>query len=131
MNLKEAYTHAMVESIKNSGMWLKQARLVMKKGSKGHAQALTIFAGEELGKALMCWMTISGVFPFNHWEVDSRHKKSVFHRHDPTLESCCPASPRSIYKSNAKRFEVASIRITLPFVEDWKSRIEQLKRFGL
>ena len=72
----------MVESIKNSGMWLKEAKLVAKKGSKGHAQALTIFAGEEVGKALMCWMTINGVFPFNHWEVDFRHKKSVFHRHD-------------------------------------------------
>ena len=67
MNLKEAYTQAMVESIKNSGMWLKEAKLVAKKGSKGHAQALTIFAGEELGKALMCWMTINGtrVFPWN------------------------------------------------------------------
>ncbi|MFW9804319.1 MAG: AbiV family abortive infection protein, partial [Candidatus Thorarchaeota archaeon] len=78
MNLKQAYTKAMVESIKNSGMWLKEAKIIAKEGSEGHAQVLTIFAGEELGKALLCWMVINGAFPYNHWEIDFRNKKSMF-----------------------------------------------------
>lgn len=81
MSRKEAYTKAMVESIRNSGMWLKEARLLSRKGSKGHAQALVIFSGEELGKAMMCWMTINAVFPYNHWEVDFRNRIGVFRSH--------------------------------------------------
>ena len=34
------YTKVMVESIKNSGMWLVEAKIIAKKGSKGHAQSL-------------------------------------------------------------------------------------------
>ena len=78
---KESYTKAMVESIKNAGMWLKEAKLLAKKGFKGHAQALMIFAGEELSKAAYCWFTIIGIFPYNHPEVDFRSKKSVFRSH--------------------------------------------------
>ena len=52
MKRKEAYHEAMLESIKNSEMWLKEARIIAKNGSKGHAQALSIFASEELGKAV-------------------------------------------------------------------------------
>ena len=44
MNKKKLYTEAMVESVRNSGMWLKEAKMIAKKASKGHAQALTIFA---------------------------------------------------------------------------------------
>lgn len=72
----------MTASLRNAEMWLKEAKLLAKKGSKGHAQALIIFAGEELGKALMCWMTINGVFPYNHWEVDFKNGKSVFRKHE-------------------------------------------------
>ncbi len=82
MNRREAYQKAMIESIKNSGMWLKEAKIVAKKGSESHAQALVILSGEELGKAIMCWMTINGVFPYNHWEVDFKNKKSIFRRHE-------------------------------------------------
>jgi AbiV family abortive infection protein len=82
MNRKEAYKKAMVESIKNSGMWLKEAKTIAKKGSESHAQALVILSGEELGKAIMCWLTINGVFPYNHWEVDFKNKDSIFRKHD-------------------------------------------------
>ena len=81
MNRQEVYRKAMVESIKNSGMWLKEAKIVAKKASKGHAQALTIFAGEELGKAVICWLATNGVFPYNHPEVDFQNKRSVFRQH--------------------------------------------------
>ncbi len=65
----------MTESIKNSGMWLKEAKIIEKKGSKGHSQALLIFSVEELGKAILCWYTIIGMIPFNHPIVDFRAKK--------------------------------------------------------
>ena len=77
----ELYRKAMIESIKNSEMWLKEARIIAKKGSKGHAQALTIFASEELGKAVMCWFVVKGVFPLNYWEIDFRSPRSMFHKH--------------------------------------------------
>ena len=82
MNRKEAYQKAMDESLANSEMWLKEAKLISKKGCKGHSQALLIFAIEELGKALMCWLTVKGVYPFNHREIDFRSKKSFLQNHD-------------------------------------------------
>lgn len=52
-NLKQLYTRTMIESIKNSGMWLKEAKLLQEKGSASHSQALLIFSVEELGKAIL------------------------------------------------------------------------------
>lgn len=83
INLKRIYTKAMIQSIRNSGMWLKEAKILAKKAAKGHARALLIFAGEELGKASYCWMAINGVFPYNHPEVDfrARTRDNVFRSH--------------------------------------------------
>ncbi len=66
----QLYTKAMVESIRNSGMWLKEAKIIAKQGLEGHAQVLLIFAGEELGEAAHCWFVRLGVFPTNHPDVD-------------------------------------------------------------
>lgn len=83
MNQKEIFTEAMVKSIKNSGMWLKEAKIIAKKGSKGHSQALLIFAGEELGKAAHCWLVRLGVFPVNHPDVDyiKKDRDGIFRSH--------------------------------------------------
>lgn len=75
MELKRLYTQTMIESIKNSGMWLKESKLLEKKGSKGHSQALLIFSVEELGKAILCWYANIGLIPFNHPVVDYRANK--------------------------------------------------------
>jgi AbiV family abortive infection protein len=73
----------MAESIRNSGMWLKEAKIIAKKGSKGHAQALLIFAGEELGKAVHCWFVRIGLFPANHPDVDyvKKDRDGIFRSH--------------------------------------------------
>ena len=77
------YTKAMAESIRNSGMWLKEAKIIAKKGSKGHAQALLIFAGEELGKAVHCWFVRIGLLPTNHPDVDyvKKDRDGIFRSH--------------------------------------------------
>jgi AbiV family abortive infection protein len=62
-------------------MWLKEARLIAKHRSRCHAQALTIFAYEEVGKAFMCWLVVNGVMPFNHPEVDFTNRRSIFKQH--------------------------------------------------
>ena len=83
MNQMHLYTKVMVESIRNSGMWLKEAKIIAKKGSKGHAQALYIFAGEELGKAVYCWLVRIGLFPMNHPDVDyvEKDRDGIFRSH--------------------------------------------------
>ncbi|MBD3407597.1 MAG: AbiV family abortive infection protein [Candidatus Lokiarchaeota archaeon] len=80
---KELYTAAMVESIKNAGMWLKEAKILARKGSSNHAQALLIFSGEELGKAAYCWFVRIGLIPVNHPEVDylKGKKPNIFRSH--------------------------------------------------
>ena len=83
MSRIQIYTRAMVESIRNSGMWLNEAKIIAKKGSRGHAQALLIFAGEELGQAAHCWLVRIGVFPMNHPDVDyvKKDHEGIFHSH--------------------------------------------------
>lgn len=62
-------------------MWLKEDKIIAKKESKGHAQALLIIAGEELGKAAHCWLVRIGVFPINHPDVDYVKKdREPYHR---------------------------------------------------
>ena len=83
MRKKNMYTSAMVESIRNSGMWLKEAKILSRRGSKGHAQALLIFAGEELGKAVYCWFVRIGLIPINHPDVDyiQKDRDGIFRSH--------------------------------------------------
>lgn len=81
LNRRDAYETCMTESLKNAEMWLKESRLIVESGSKGHAQALTIFAAEEVGKAMTCWIAINKVMPFNHPEVEYQCSKSVFRKH--------------------------------------------------
>lgn len=83
MSQMNLYTKTMVKSIRNSGMWLKEAKILAKKGSKGHAQALLIFAGEELGKAVHCWFVRLRVFPVNHPDVDytKKNRDGIFKSH--------------------------------------------------
>jgi AbiV family abortive infection protein len=83
MSRIQIYTKAIVESIRNSGMWLNEAKIMAKKGSRGHAQALLIFAGEELGKAAHCWFVRIGIFPMNHPDVDyvKKDHEGIFRSH--------------------------------------------------
>lgn len=71
----------MTVSLRNAEMWLREARLIAKHGSKCHAQALTIFATEEVGKSMMCWLVVNGVTPYNHPDVDFTNSRSVFRKH--------------------------------------------------
>ncbi|MFW9886765.1 MAG: AbiV family abortive infection protein [Candidatus Thorarchaeota archaeon] len=82
MDKREAYQRCMTASLENAEMWLNEAKLLVKHGSRSHAHVLTLFAVEEIGKAMLCWWTINGVYPFNHPLIDFvKRKKSIFRSH--------------------------------------------------
>ena len=83
MNQAHIYTKVMAESIRNSGMWLKEAKILTEKGSKEHARALLIFSGEELGKAAYCWFVRIRLIPMNHPDVDyiKKNRDGIFKSH--------------------------------------------------
>ena len=70
-----------LESLENAAAWLNDAELLRKHGSKSHARALLVIAGEEIGKASTCLLAAHGTLPFNHPEVDFRGNSSVFRSH--------------------------------------------------
>jgi len=70
-----------LESLKNSEQYIKDAKILAKKRSYGHAFALAVFAEEELAKAVMYHLCTEGIFGINgKWRKDSlRHdKKQIF-----------------------------------------------------
>lgn len=81
LDKREAYAKCMKASLRNAEMWLKEAGLIAKHGSRCHAQALTIFAYEEVGKSFMCWLVVNGIIPFNHPDVDFANRRSIFKKH--------------------------------------------------
>ena len=81
LNKRDVYEKCMMASLENAEMWINEARMILETCSRSHAHVLTLFAVEEIGKAIMCWLTINKVYPFNHQEVDFRSKKGVFRNH--------------------------------------------------
>lgn len=57
------YSKAAKSSLENAEQWLKDAKLLMKHGSFGHASALLRFAVEESVKALACWSASEKTLP--------------------------------------------------------------------
>jgi AbiV family abortive infection protein len=132
ITLKELYTKTMVESIKNSGMWLKEAKMLSKKGSKAHSQALLIFSIEELGKAILCWYAIVGLIPFNHPVIDYRagkgmKLKGVFRNHPLKFSTAMGLEFGLRYPDS---FPEADGKIEDPFTKAPAPLIEVLGKIG-
>lgn len=84
---RKVYYAAYQESLRNAEAWLADANALYERGSRGHARALFLFAGEEVGKSHFCWLAVKGVIPFNHPLVDYRKRTSVFGSHALKSES--------------------------------------------
>jgi AbiV family abortive infection protein len=63
-------------SLENAEQWLKDAKLLINKGSYGHANAALRFSAEESVKALVCWQVQEKIMP-----KDSKLYRDVFKSH--------------------------------------------------
>jgi len=63
-------------SFENAEQWIKDAKLLIKNSSFGHASALLRFACEEIAKAYVCWLTSEEIIP-----KDNKIVKDVFFSH--------------------------------------------------
>lgn len=134
MELKRLYKQTMIESIKNSGMWLKEAKILEKNGSKGHSQALLIFAVEELGKAVLCWYTVIGLIPYNHPLVDYRakmkqKKKGIFGNH-PLKFATTLVLELELWSPGKLPADVTNAEIMGPFTDTMATVAEVIGRVG-
>lgn len=134
MDMKKLYTQTMVESIKNSGMWLKEAKILAKKGSKSHSQALLIFSVEELGKAINCWYAVCGLIPYNHPVVDYRAKrkdklKGIFRNH-PLKFATTMGLEMGLRSPELFPDDVANPEIEDPFTDAPAPFVEVLGKIG-
>jgi len=134
MGLKKLYEETMIESIKNSGMWLKEAKILEKSGSKGHSQALLIFAVEELGKAILCWYTSIGLIPFNHPLVDYRAKtkdkyRGIFRNH-PLKFATTLVLELELWSPGSLPADVTNTEIMDPFTKTPAPIAEVIGRVG-
>lgn len=57
------YAQATKLSLENAEQWIKDAKLLIKNSSFGHASALLRFACEEIAKARVCWLTSEKIIP--------------------------------------------------------------------
>jgi len=70
------YAQASKLSLENSEQFIKDAKLLMKNSSFGHASALLRLAVEESTKALVCWYTSEKILP-----VENELVEDVFKHH--------------------------------------------------
>lgn len=70
------YSKAAKLSLENAEQWIKDAKLIMKHGSFGHASALIRFAVEESVKAYVCWFTSERI-----WPIENKAIRDVFRYH--------------------------------------------------
>jgi len=70
------YSKATKSSLENAEQWIKDAKLLMKHGSFGHASALIRFAVEETVKAYVCWFTSEKI-----WPLENKAVNDVFQSH--------------------------------------------------
>ena len=77
MTKTDLYVKATKMSLENAEQWIKDAKLLIKNSSFGHASALLRFALEELAKAYVCWISSERIFP-----MDNKVIKDVFRKHE-------------------------------------------------
>ena len=65
-NKLSLYAEATKLSLENAEQWIKDAKLLLKHGSFGHASALIRLAVEEAVKAFVCWFTSEKIFPIEN-----------------------------------------------------------------
>lgn len=70
------YSKAAKLSLENAEQWIKDAKLLIKNSSFGHASALLRFASEEIAKAYICWFTSEKI-----WPLKSKPIRDVFRYH--------------------------------------------------
>lgn len=70
------YTEATKLSFENAEQWIKDAKLLIKNSSYGHANALLRFGCEEIAKAYVCWLTSEKILP-----IDNTLVEDVFWNH--------------------------------------------------
>ena len=75
MTKKSAWTLTQL-SLENAEQWLEDAKMLIGKGSYGHANALLRFSLEELAKAWVCWQVSKEIMPEN-----SKPYRDVFKYH--------------------------------------------------
>lgn len=68
------YAQASKLSLENSEQFIKDAKLLMKNSSFGHASALLRLAVEESTKALVCWYTSEKILPVENGLVKAMFK---------------------------------------------------------
>jgi len=64
------YAQATKLSLENAEQWIKDAKLLIKNSSFGHASALLRFACEETAKAYVCWLTSEKILPIDNTVVE-------------------------------------------------------------
>jgi len=74
---RDVFEDAYKGSLENAKQLLRDAKLLIRKGSFGHAIALAISADEEIAKAISCWLVAKRLIP-----DDSKVVDNVFSRHD-------------------------------------------------
>lgn len=70
------YAQATKSSLENAEQWIKDAKLLIKNSSFGHASALLRFACEEIAKAHVCWLTSEKIIP-----IENKVVQDVFRYH--------------------------------------------------
>jgi len=75
-NKLSLYAQATKLSLENAEQWIKDAKLLIKNSSFGHASALLRFAVEETAKAYVCWLTSERLFP-----IENKVVRDVFKKH--------------------------------------------------
>lgn len=76
------YSEAMNACLENAMQWLEDAKLLSVHGSSAHCRALQNFAGEELAKAVGCWLVVNKFLHNSHPLVKYNSGKGVFRDHD-------------------------------------------------
>jgi AbiV family abortive infection protein len=76
-HMEDVFEDTYKKSIKNAKQLLNNAKLLIGKGSFGHAIALAISADEEIAKAISCWLVAKRLVP-----DDSKIVNHAFSRHD-------------------------------------------------
>ena len=104
------FMEAKDQCFKNADQWLNDAKLLMDKGSFGHANALFRFAREEIAKAFVCWLAAEELFP-----KDAKVIQSMFTKH--------------IRKNEVINAIYQSISLDLEFLKKWEE-MEVFERYG-